>query len=86
MLFESILLVTGHQILSSTSSGSSEAGCGRWTLGSKNSVRYQNLYKTHGYNNKILIFSFYFQVVFHDINIATLVGADLEKVCKIHKK
>jgi len=38
MLFESILLTTGHQVLSSASSSSSEAGVGRYNLGAKNSV------------------------------------------------
>ena len=56
LLFESIILTTGHQLLSSSSSGSGDAGVGRFSCGSKNAV------------------------VFHDINIATLVGADVEKV------
>jgi len=43
MLFESPLLTTAHQILSSATSGSSETGCGRFNLGSKNSVRAKKM-------------------------------------------
>ena len=56
LLFESILLVTAHQLLSTATSGSSDGGCGRFSVGSKNTI------------------------VFHDINIATLTGVDLERV------
>ncbi len=56
LLFESVILVTGHQLLSSSSSNSGDAGVGRFKTGSKNTV------------------------VFHDINIATLVGTDVERV------
>jgi len=56
LLFESIVLATGHQIISSSSSHSGEAGVGRFQTSSKNTV------------------------VFHDINISTLVGVDVEKV------
>ena len=56
LLVESVILTTGHQLLSSASSGSGDSGVGRFGCGSKNTI------------------------VFHDINIATLVGADVEKV------
>jgi len=56
LLFESVTLATGHQVISSTSSHSGDAGVGRFETGSKNTV------------------------VFHDINIATLLGVDVEKV------
>lgn len=55
-MFESILLVTGHQLLTTASSGSSDGGCGRFSVGSKNVI------------------------VFHDVNIASLTGVDLERV------
>ena len=38
LLFESVVLVTGHQLLSSTSSSSGDAGVGRFQTGSKNTV------------------------------------------------
>lgn len=40
LLFESIVLVTGHQLLSSTSSSSGDAGVGRFSTGSKNIVSH----------------------------------------------
>jgi len=38
LLFESIVLATGHQLVSSTSSSSGDAGVGRFQTGSKNTV------------------------------------------------
>ena len=38
LLFEAIVLVTGHQLLSSTSSSSGDAGVGRFQTGSKNTA------------------------------------------------
>jgi len=40
LLFESIILLSAHQVLSSSTSGSSECGVGRWNLGAKNAVRF----------------------------------------------
>ena len=51
LLFESVVLHTAHQLLSSSSSSSGDAGVGRFQTGSKNTV------------------------IFHDINIGTLLGA-----------
>ena len=51
LLFENVVLHTAHQLLSSSSSSSSDAGVGRFQTGSKNTV------------------------IFHDINIGTLLGA-----------
>ena len=51
LLFENVVLHTAHQLWSSSSSSSSDAGVGRFQTGSKNTV------------------------IFHDINIGTLLGA-----------
>ena len=51
LLFENVVLHTAHQLLSSSSSSSGDAGVGRFQTGSKNTV------------------------IFHDINIGTLLGA-----------
>ena len=51
LLFENVVLHTAHQLLSSSSSSSGDAGVGRFQTGSKKTV------------------------IFHDINIGTLLGA-----------
>lgn len=82
MLFESILLVTAHQILSSASSHSGDSGVGRYNINSKNAVillAFLSHFRA-GEVHPIHVVFFYLQIVFHDINITTLVGADLEKV------
>lgn len=56
MLFESIVLTTGHQLLSSSSTMSGDVGVGRFNTESKNII------------------------ILHDINIATLIGVDMEKI------
>lgn len=38
LLFESVVLVTGHQLLSSSSSTGGDSGVGRFQTGSKNTV------------------------------------------------
>ena len=46
LLFESVVLVTGHQLLSSSSSSAGDAGVGRFQTGSKNTVSLSFLFKT----------------------------------------
>ena len=43
LLFESVVLATGHQIISSTSNHSGDAGVGRFQTGSKNTVSINTL-------------------------------------------
>ena len=104
LLFEGILLTTGHQVLSSSTSGSGDAGVGECPT-KKFQFKKNKLKKCVIFNKKIDVFfisSGRFScgsknaVVFHDVNIAILVGADVEKVppptkastlyCKLFKK
>ena len=103
LLFEGILLTTGHQVLSSSTSGSGDAGVGECPT-KKFKFKKNKLKKCVIFNKKIDVFfisSGRFScgsknaVVFHDVNIAILVGADVEKVpltkastlyCKLFKK
>jgi len=88
LLFEGILLTTGHQVLSSSTSGSGDAGVGECPT-KKFQFKKNKLKKCVIFNKKIDVFfisSGRFScgsknaVVFHDVNIAILVGADVEKV------
>ena len=44
LLFESVVLVTGHQLLSSSSSSAGDAGVGRFQTGNKNTVSLYNFF------------------------------------------
>ena len=45
LLFESVVLVTGHQLLSSSSSSAGDAGVGRFHTGSKNTASLSFLFQ-----------------------------------------